>query len=58
MFRTSLLENLSKNNRWVRQADALYYKYIEKEYNKHPSAYNCGAGNKMRPLYAKYQAND
>lgn len=28
------LENLSKDNRWVKLADALDWKHIEEEYNK------------------------
>lgn len=40
------LENLSKDNRWVKLADALDWKYIEEEYNKRLSNQNRGACNK------------
>lgn len=40
------LENLSKENRWVKLADALDWKHIEVEYNKRLSNQSRGACNK------------
>lgn len=40
------LENLSKENRWVKLADALDWKHIEEEYNKRLSNQSRGACNK------------
>lgn len=40
------LENLSKDNRWVKLADALDWKFIEEEYNKRLSNHRRGACNK------------
>lgn len=40
------LENLSKDNRWVKLADALDWDYIEVEYNKRLRNQKVGAGNK------------
>lgn len=40
------LENLSKENRWVKLADALDWKHIEAEYNKRLSNQSRGACNK------------
>lgn len=40
------LENLSKDNRWVKLADALDWKHIEAEYNKRLSNQSRGACNK------------
>ncbi len=40
------LENLSKDNRWVKLADALDWKRIEAEYNKRLSNQSRGACNK------------
>ena len=39
------LENLSKDNRWVKLADALDWDYIEVEYNKRLKNQKVGAGN-------------
>ena len=40
------LENLSKDNRWVKLADALDWDYIEVEYNKRLRNQKVGARNK------------
>lgn len=40
------LENLSKDNRWVKLADSLDWDYIEVEYNKRLKNQKVGAGNK------------
>ena len=40
------LDNLSKENRWVKLADALDWKHIEEEYNKRLSNQSRGACNK------------
>ena len=40
------LENLSKENRWAKLADALDWKHIEAEYNKRLSNQSRGACNK------------
>lgn len=40
------LENLTKENRWVKLADSLDWEYIEKEYNKRLSNKKRGASNK------------
>lgn len=40
------LENLSKDNRWVKLADALDWKFIEEEYNNRLSNHRRGACNK------------
>ena len=40
------LENLSKENRWVKLADALDWTHIEEEYNKRLSNLSRGACNK------------
>ena len=40
------MENLSKENRWVKLADALDWKHIEAEYNKRLSNQSRGACNK------------
>lgn len=40
------LDNLSKENRWVKLADALDRKHIEAEYNKRLSNQSRGACNK------------
>lgn len=40
------LENLSKDNRCVKLADALDWKFIEEEYNKRLSNHRRGACNK------------
>lgn len=40
------MENLSKDNRWVKLADALDWKHIEAEYNKRLSNQSRGACNK------------
>ena len=47
------LENLSKENRWVKLADALDWKHIESEYNKrpgHPSGEINIEGKGVHPL--------
>ena len=40
------LENLNKENRWVKLAYSLDWKYIEEEYNKRLSNKKRGASNK------------
>ena len=40
------LENLSKENRWAKLADALDWMHIEAEYNKRLSNQSRGARNK------------
>ena len=40
------LENLSKDNWWVKLADALVWKFIEEEYNKRLTNHRRGACNK------------
>ena len=41
-----VLENLAKDNHWLKLADVLDRKYIEKKYNKHLFSENRGICNR------------
>ena len=51
------LENLSKDNRWVKLADSLDWDYIEVEYNKRLKNQKVGAGNKPARMVVGAQSS-